>query len=191
MRRFPLIAAALLLAAPAYGQFPGGGVGPFVPPPQVQPLPFQPYVPPVRFNGVAGRDYINSVIPDRRVLAGAAFFNTEFERTYARLYRTVQALPPVGTEPPPPPTPAIDPNAAVISLQVPEMSEVYVNGERLDQPGSERQIVTPPLPGGQQFNYGIVVRWRDDQKVVERQLNVTVGAGDRPVLLVMAPLAGR
>src|SRR5437763_641109 len=69
-------ALALLAAAPVCAQYPA----------QVQPLPFTPAVPPVGCSGRVGRDYINCAIPDNRVLAGASFFNTDFERVYNQLY---------------------------------------------------------------------------------------------------------
>ena len=91
--------------------------------------------------------------------------------------------------PPPPPPPALDPTQAKVTLHVPETAEVFIEGEKLKQNGPTREFVSPPLPEGQRFVYAVLVRWSDGKKPLERKLNVTVGAGDRPVLLVMNPLA--
>ncbi len=60
---------------------------------------------------------------------------------------------------------------------------------RCCQIGAQREFYSPQLPEGQRFVYQVLVRWSDGQRPLERKLSVTVGRGEKPVLLVMNPLA--
>lgn len=179
MRRSPFAAAALLLL--------GAGSATAQVPATAAPLPFTPYAPPIAASGLAGRAYIQAVIPDTRVLAGASFYNTEAERIY-KLYAfrpislVIPALPP-----PPPPEPEFDPTVAVVTLQVAATAEVYVEDQKLKQPGRSRQFVSPVLEPGKSYRYTVKVRWGDKGKEQERKLQIPVYAGDRTTVVVLTP----
>ncbi|SRR6266568_7735291 len=180
MRRSPFAAAALLLlaAGSAWAQFPA----------QVAPLPFTPYVPPVSCTGRVGRDYINCAIPDLRVLAGASFYSTEAERIIRRMYsRQVALVLPVPEPLPPPIVPEVDPLRAVVTIQVAETAEVYVEDQKLKQPGATRQFVSPVLKSGESYRYTVKVRWLDKGREREQKVQVPVQAGDHPTVVLMTP----
>jgi uncharacterized protein (TIGR03000 family) len=155
---------------------------------QVQPIAFKPYVPPVACSGLVGRAYINCAIPDLRELAAASFYNTAFEAIYDHLYGEVRIAARIDL-PVPEPRPVLDPARAYVTLEVPETAEVWVENEKLSQAGPSRQFVSPRLSEGRTYQYAVTVRWHDGKTMAERRLRVPVGAGDRPVVTVLAPLA--
>jgi uncharacterized protein (TIGR03000 family) len=179
MRRVPLAAAAVMLlaAGPVIAQHAG----------TVQPLPFTPYVPPVHCTGRVGRDYINCVIPDNRVLAGASFYSTAFEPIYNRLYgpRVAVYADLSPAPPPPPPAPPPDPTRAIITLEVIDTAEVFIEDQLMTQTGRKRQFVSPTLIDGDNYRYNVRVRWSDQGQPRERKLRIPVQAGDRPVVAVL------
>src|ERR1043165_753312 len=170
MRHSPFAAAALLFllaASSVCAQIPPTGA----------PLPFTPCVPPVAANALAGRAAVQAVIPDIRVLAGASYYNTEAERIYRRLYGPRMYLVIPSPEPLPPPiVPEIDPMRAVVTIQVAETAEVYVEDQKLKQPGGTRQFVSPLLDGGQSYRYTVKVRWLDKGREREQKVQVPVHA---------------
>jgi uncharacterized protein (TIGR03000 family) len=177
MRRFPLATAALLLAAvPAFAQIPT----------QVPVMPFTPYVPPMRCIGRVGRDYLKCVIPDRRVLAAAAFYSTGFDTLYYSYYgpRPVMNLRVPAEEPAPEPQPIADPTRAVVTLEVAETAEVWVEDQKLTQPGASRRFVSPELTPGESYRYTVRVRWSEQGKPRERKLQIPVQAGERQLVAV-------
>jgi len=180
MRRFPLAAAALVLlaAAPAGAQIPA----------TVAPLPFTPYVPPVALSGLAGRAYIQALIPDVRVLAGASYYNTEAERIYKMYaFRPISMVVPAEEPLPAPAAPEIDPERAVVTLQVTETAEVYVEDKKLTQPGKSRQFISPALDPAQSYRYAVKVRWLVQGKMQERTVQIPVHAGERTTVVLLTP----
>jgi uncharacterized protein (TIGR03000 family) len=189
MRSFAVLLLAGTLGSVASAQFPAIPSAPAVQP-TIQPLPFMPYVPPVHCIGKVGRDFINCVIPDWRVLAGASFFNTEFERVYNRLYsqvrheaRVAQRLT-VTT-----PTPAIDPHRAILMVQVDPRAEVFVENHPLKQPGLVREFLSPPLKPGN-YEYSLVVRWFDGSTTHQTRLTVPVRPGEKSIVVALTPGLG-
>lgn len=180
MRRSPFAAAALLLlaAGSASAQFSAS----------VAPLPFTPYVPPVAVSGLAGRAYLQAIIPDIRVRAGAAYYNTEAEHVYNRLYgrRMYLYVPP--PEPLPAPiVPEVDPMQAVVTIQVDEAAEVYVEDQKLKEPGAKRHFVSPVLENGKFYRYTVKVRWLDKGREREQKVQVPIQAGDHTTVVLFTP----
>ncbi|MCX7699297.1 MAG: hypothetical protein N2039_00300 [Gemmataceae bacterium] len=167
-------------------QFPGIPSAPAVQP-KIEPLPFTPYVPPVHCIGKVGRDFINCVIPDWRVLAGASFFNTEFESVYNRLYREVRRESELARrrELPPPP-PVDDPTRALLLIEVDPRAEVFVENYPLRQPKAIREFTSPPLPPGE-YEYGIRIQWHDGNQMRESKLTVPVQPGRRTRVVALTP----
>jgi uncharacterized protein (TIGR03000 family) len=90
-----------------------------------------------------------------------------------------------------PPVPAADDaapaGAAVLRVRVPADAELWVNGQRTAQRGTERVFVSPPLPEGHHFYYDLLGLWVEDGKQVARRRKVPVFPGDRLTVDVLAP----
>ncbi len=99
----------------------------------------------------------------------------------------VNNAPPVGT--------VIDPNAQVapqqtpqrpppdnaghLQLIVPESAEVYIDGQKIAQSGTTREIVSPPVTPGTRYTYKISVRYTDGQgKAVNDTRDINFRAND-------------
>jgi uncharacterized protein (TIGR03000 family) len=173
MRHFLLVVAAVLLGNQLAMAAPPVSVKPYVPP---QPKPTPPM----------GIPALN-IYPDLPTYFASAFFYQDFPRRYAEMFPL--ALVPMQPLQPLPLAPEDDPARAKVTLQVPETAEVFIDGEKLKLNGAQREFYSPPLPEGQRFAYQVLVRWSDGQRPLERKLSVTVGRGEKPMLLVMNPLA--
>jgi uncharacterized protein (TIGR03000 family) len=84
--------------------------------------------------------------------------------------------------PPEPPAPAPAPaqdqaTTAQVTVLVPEDAEVFFDGERMTQTGTERSFVTPPLAEGMNYRYDIRARWTVEGTPVEQTRRVSVRAG--------------
>jgi uncharacterized protein (TIGR03000 family) len=67
-------------------------------------------------------------------------------------------------------------NSAMIHLRVPDNATVWVDGDRTQQTGSDRNFSTPSLTPGKTFEYQIKARWMEDGKPVEKTRTVDVRA---------------
>jgi uncharacterized protein (TIGR03000 family) len=81
--------------------------------------------------------------------------------------------------PPPEPTLALAPGAALLAVRVPADAEVWFGGDPTAQRGRTRLFVTPPLEAGRDLTYDLRVRWQDGGKPVERSQAVRVRPGDK------------
>jgi len=79
----------------------------------------------------------------------------------------------------PPPPPAIDPAAALVTMRVPDGADIWVLGVKTRQQGELRTFITPPLVGGRIFTYDVQVRWKDGGRDVTRTREINVRCGDR------------
>jgi uncharacterized protein (TIGR03000 family) len=71
-------------------------------------------------------------------------------------------------------------NTAHLKFIVPENATIWVEGQKTNQTGTEREFVTPELTPGKRFFYSVRVRSRrDDGKVVDETRKIYVRAGDR------------
>lgn len=179
MRRFPLVAAALCLAAPAFAQPPGVRLQLPTAPTLTLYLPEQDSRGRLYYSITSYTDpffaFPNFLLPPIRSQATY--------QAYDNIYAQAAALQSRDQEPPAGPPP-IDPYAVKLTLEVPETSEVWVEGQKLEQAGATRTVVSAPLPEGRQFEYAVRVRWHDGKKMVVKQLKVPVQAGDRPIVFV-------
>jgi uncharacterized protein (TIGR03000 family) len=72
-----------------------------------------------------------------------------------------------------------EPAVVTVSLPDPD-AEVWVEGARTRQTGTQRRYVSPPLTPGSDYVYAIRARWRDKRGAVQlHQQNVVVQAGAR------------
>ena len=177
MRRYLVIAAVLLL-----------GATPVLAQRAIVPIPFRPYVPPQPRPFIPGGIPALGIYPDLTSYFQSAMFYGDFPREYALSLGPM----PLTLPPPLPPRrlpPELDPERAKLTLQVPLTAEVFIDGMKLKQNGATRKFLSPKLQSGLRFRYQVLVTWSDGQKPVERSLDVSVAAGERPVLVVLAPLA--
>jgi uncharacterized protein (TIGR03000 family) len=70
-------------------------------------------------------------------------------------------------------------STAHVSLRVPAGAEVWFDGNRTKQTGTQREFVSPPLPAGRTYVYEVRVRWDRDGKPVEETRRVRVWANAR------------
>jgi uncharacterized protein (TIGR03000 family) len=68
---------------------------------------------------------------------------------------------------------------AQVAVRVPANAEVWFNGAAAAQKGPLRELVSPPLTPGLEFNYEIRARWLENGREVTKVRQVTVRAGDR------------
>jgi uncharacterized protein (TIGR03000 family) len=68
---------------------------------------------------------------------------------------------------------------AILNIQVPADAEIWVEGEKTKQTGTNRTFRSPPLEPGKNYTYEVKVRWMEDGKPVEKTENVPVHAGEQ------------
>jgi uncharacterized protein (TIGR03000 family) len=79
---------------------------------------------------------------------------------------------------PPGPNPNKPDDMAHILLNVPAGAEVWFNGAKTSQTGTEREFVSPTLVPGKEYTYEVRVRWRENGEVKERTRTLNVHAND-------------
>jgi uncharacterized protein (TIGR03000 family) len=68
---------------------------------------------------------------------------------------------------------------AVVAVHVPADAELWFDGSRTDQTGSDRSFESPPLPPGKVFHYTVRARWMDGGKRMEQFQLIQVRAGQQ------------
>ena len=81
----------------------------------------------------------------------------------------------------------INENAALIAVHVPADAELWFDGTKTSQTSEVRQFQTPALEPGQEYNYTVRARWKDQGREVDQTRKVTVRAGDRLGINFMVP----
>jgi uncharacterized protein (TIGR03000 family) len=76
---------------------------------------------------------------------------------------------------------------ARIDVRVPSDAELWFDGRRTGQSGSERTFHTPPLEKGQGYRYEVRARWTENGKTVEQTQSVGVTAGARANVVFPKP----
>lgn len=87
------------------------------------------------------------------------------------------SAPPDGPMPMLQPVPQVDPLAHLL-VHVPAQADIWLEGERMQQPGPDRRFVTPPLEIGEKYSYEVRARWTEDGKEIEQSKNVILRSGD-------------
>ena len=76
-----------------------------------------------------------------------------------------------------------DQSRAFIQVRVPNNAEVYFEGDRTSQTGTQRSFISPAPQLGKTFTYDIRARWMDPSgRPVEQTRHVKVQAGRRSVV---------
>src|SRR5262249_32300789 len=83
--------------------------------------------------------------------------------------------------------PAIDDNAVLIGLRVPENAEIWIDGQKTTETGTFREFMTPALQPDQKFAYDIKARWIENGQEVVRDRKIDFYAGDRVMVNLLAP----
>jgi uncharacterized protein (TIGR03000 family) len=92
--------------------------------------------------------------------------------------RTVTLTPTVRAVPMP--TPAPEPEAtARVNVLVPSDAALYIQGVRMNETGSYREFVSPPLVPGEDYTYNLRAVWRDSGREVASDKLVHVRPGER------------
>ena len=74
----------------------------------------------------------------------------------------------------------VNDNRAFIRVHVPANAEIWFEGDKTNQKGTDRTFASPALQPGRTFNYDIRARWTGaDGKVVDQTQKVKVEAGRR------------
>ncbi len=76
---------------------------------------------------------------------------------------------------------------ARITVQVPPDATVTINGARMNQTGSTRQYVSPPLKSGYQYTYEIRASWRTPAGPVSNGRTVWLNPGDDITVNLLRP----
>jgi uncharacterized protein (TIGR03000 family) len=66
-----------------------------------------------------------------------------------------------------------------IQLKVPAQAKIWFDGSPTDDAGISRRYVSPPLKPGVPYHYAIRVEWRQGDRVIKRNRDISFGAGDR------------
>ncbi len=81
-----------------------------------------------------------------------------------------------------PPLSAITDNTAQVEVRLPADAELWFEGQKTAQTGSDRTFRSPDLEPGQDYVYNVHARWLADGKPVDETRKVTVHAGDHVVV---------
>jgi uncharacterized protein (TIGR03000 family) len=65
---------------------------------------------------------------------------------------------------------------ARLHVALPTDAELWLNGERMQRTGAERDFITPQLQKGQTYAYQLKARWTQDGRPVEETIDVKVCA---------------
>lgn len=87
------------------------------------------------------------------------------------------------------PTPQARP--AELTLRVPARAELWFEGTKTRQTGTERVFATPPLDVGAKYAYTVRMRWTEGGKMRERTREIIVRAGDRQSIDLTQPISPR
>jgi uncharacterized protein (TIGR03000 family) len=73
---------------------------------------------------------------------------------------------------------AEDPNAAHLDVNVPADGQIWVEGEKTTQTGTQRHFISPSLTPGKEYTYDIKAQWQENGKEVTRTKHVQVRPGE-------------
>ncbi len=76
-----------------------------------------------------------------------------------------------------------------ITLRVPENAEVWIQGKKMDEKGTERRFNLPSLDTGATYDYDIRVTWTDNGQKKSDTTRLNVRAGDQQSISYIAALA--
>ncbi|MBY0455775.1 MAG: TIGR03000 domain-containing protein, partial [Gemmataceae bacterium] len=89
------------------------------------------------------------------------------------------AEPLYGSTPVAPPAPGRNGGCLVISVRVPQPgAEVFVDGQKTAQTGTDRMFESPPLEAGKAYRYTVTAKWIERGQTVESTREVTGTPGE-------------
>ena len=75
---------------------------------------------------------------------------------------------------------------ALIDVMLPPNAEVWINNEKTKQTGGIRSFVTPPLDPDRDATFTLKAKWKAGDRTVEETRHITMRAGERVMLDLMA-----
>lgn len=117
----------------------------------------------------------------------APFFGYPPVDPYANPYAVDPGNPP---QPPPGPfgeqAPMPRSDTAEIVIHVPEGADVWIEGVKMKQAGSQRRFISPPLRPNMGYTYEIRAAWTENGREVTTVNNVRIEAGDRSSMTIIS-----
>jgi uncharacterized protein (TIGR03000 family) len=74
---------------------------------------------------------------------------------------------------------AVSPDRCLMDVRVPANAEVWIEGQRMQTRGTNREFQSPPLTPGRAYTYDLRARWTGANGPVDQTKQITVHAGDR------------
>ncbi|HVS36052.1 MAG TPA: TIGR03000 domain-containing protein [Gemmataceae bacterium] len=86
-----------------------------------------------------------------------------------------------------PPLSVVTDNTAQVEVRLPAAAEVWFEGQKTTQTGTDRLFRSPDLEPGQDYVYSVRAHWEADGKAMDQTRKVTVHAGDHVVVSFPQP----
>jgi uncharacterized protein (TIGR03000 family) len=86
-----------------------------------------------------------------------------------------------------PPLAAVTDKTAKVEVRVPDDAEIWFEGQKTSQTGTDRTYSSPSLDAGQDYLYEVRARWSADGKPIDQTRKVTVHAGDHVLVDFLRP----
>ena len=80
-------------------------------------------------------------------------------------------------------------SATSITLRVPEDAEVWIQGKKMDEKGSERRFNLPSLDSRVTYDYDVRVEWMENGKKKSDSTRLNIHAGDQQSINYIAAMA--
>lgn len=80
-------------------------------------------------------------------------------------------------------------SASSITLRVPENAEVWIQGKKMDEKGTERRFNLPSLDPQVAYDYDIRVEWNENGNKKSDSTRMSIRAGDQKSISYIAALA--
>lgn len=76
-----------------------------------------------------------------------------------------------------------------ITLRLPSDAEVWIQGKKTDEKGTERRFTLPPLDPSMTYDYEVRVTWPENGRTVSRTSHMSLRSGDQKSITYVAALA--
>lgn len=83
------------------------------------------------------------------------------------------------------------PSSTSIILRLPSNAEVWIQGKKMDEKGTERLFNLPSLNSGKTYDYEVRVSWPENGQTVSRTSHLNVRFGDQQSITYVAGLASK
>lgn len=113
---------------------------------------------------------------------------------YGAAFPPVSGLTPAGPTASPvggltPDAPGLAPAPATLEVHLPAHAELWIQGRKMSQSGTERRFESPSLEPGSSYVYNVRARWTAHGQAITREQPVMVRAGEVTVMTLVSALA--